>query len=298
MSEVLQSLSNALAASVETVSASLVRVDARRRFGATGIVWSADGVIVTANHVVERDDNITVALPNGQIATATLVGRDPSTDLAVLRIQNAPTLTVPTWGEPGELKVGHIVLAIGRFEERSMATMGIVSALESGARLPAGMQIDTLLQTDVVMYPGFSGGPLVGVDGKIYGLNSSGLMRGVSMAIPVPTLRRVVTTLVTHGKVKRGYLGVGVQFVRLPEGLAKELSQETGLLAMSVEPNGPANGVLFMGDTVVGIAGKPVRDPEDLIGALSSDLIGKQTSVRIVRGGQTQEVQVTIGERG
>lgn len=298
MSAVLQSLSDALAATVEAASASVVRVDARRRLAATGVVWSADGVIVTANHVVERDDNIRVGLPDGRAVSAALVGRDPSTDLAVLRAQNAPTLTAPNWGEPSQLKVGHIVLAIGRFEERSMATLGIVSALEPGGKLPAGMQLDTFLQTDVVMYPGFSGGPLVGVDGRIYGLNSSALMRGISMTIPVPTLRRVVSTLLTHGKVRRGYLGVGVQPVRLPEGLAKELEQETGLLAMSVEPNGPASGTIFMGDTIVGLAGRPVRDPDDLVSALTGDLIGKATGLRIVRGGQVHNVQVTIGERG
>jgi len=296
MSEVLQSLSNALASTVESVGASVVRVEGRRRMPATGIVWSADGLIVTAHHVVERDENIKVGLPDGSTAVASLVGRDPSTDLAVLRVQGA-SLKAPQWADTSDLRVGNLVLAIGHPTAKLNATLGIISALEDGSNLPAGMQLDHFLQTDVVMYPGFSGGPLATATGQIAGLNTSALVRGISVAVPTSTIRRVAETLVKHGKMRRGFLGVGVQPVRLPAPLPEQLGQETGLLVLSAEPNSPSDGKLYMGDTIVAIAGKSVHDPDDLINALAGDLIGKHVTVKIVRGGQVSEVSVTVGER-
>jgi S1-C subfamily serine protease len=154
------------------------------------------------------------------------------------------------------------------------------------------------LQTDVVMYPGFSGGPLVGANGQVLGMNSSGLMPGISLTVQTQSIRRVVEALLTHGRVRRGYLGVGVQPARLPEKLAEELDQESGALIVSVEPDSPADkGGLFLGDTVISLDGQPVADLEDLLGTLTGDRVGKQVAVRIVRGGQVQEVSVTIGER-
>src|SRR4051794_18910444 len=173
MAEVLQCLSNALADTVEKAGAGVVRIEARRRLPATGIVWSNDGVIVTANHVVERDDNITVGLPNGETASATLVGRDPSTDLAVLRVQGA-NLTAIGQANPDSLRVGHLVLALGRPGNKVLSTLGIVSAIGEGWRTRGGGELDSYLQTDVVMYPGFSGGPLVDASGQVIGLNTSG----------------------------------------------------------------------------------------------------------------------------
>ena len=146
--------------------------------------------MVTAHHVVKRDENITVGLPNGDTVAASLVGRDPTTDLAVLRADAA--LTPAEWSEPESLRVGHLVLALGRPGRTVQATLGIVSALGDQWRTPAGGTVDRYLQTDVVMYPGFSGGALVDAAGKVLGVNSSALMRGTSLALPVPTLRRVV----------------------------------------------------------------------------------------------------------
>ena len=297
MSEVLRNLSDAMATTVEAAGASVVRVEARRRLPASGIVWSSDGVIVTAHHVVERDDNIGVGLPNAETVSATLVGRDPTTDLAVLRAQ-ATDLTPPTWAEPEDLRVGHLVLGLGRPGRTVQATLGIVSALGESWRTPAGGRIEPYLQTDLVMYPGFSGGPLVDVAGRVLGLNTSALLRGISLSVPTPTLRQVVETLLTHGRVRRGYLGVGAQPVRLPGGLAEELGQETGLLLVSVEPEGPAGSAgLTLGDTIVALDGQPVRHMDELLALLGGDRVGVSVPIRIVRGGQAQEVTVTIGER-
>jgi S1-C subfamily serine protease len=300
VTEVLQDLSDALAATVKAAGSSVVRVEARRRLPASGIIWSSDGVIATAYHVVERDENISVGLPDGQSVPATLVGRDPTTDLAVLRAQ-VPTTSgavPPTWADPDKLSVGHLVLALGRPGRTAQATLGIVSALGESWRTPAGGRIDRYLQTDVVMYPGFSGGPLVDAAGQVLGLNTSALLRGISLTVPTPTLSEVVQTLLTHGRVRRGYLGVGAQPVRLPAGLGQQLGQETGLLLVSVEPGSPADqGGLLLGDTIVALDGQPIRHMDDLLALLSSDRVGETMPVRIVRGGQVQELQVVVGER-
>lgn len=297
MADVLQELSNALAAVVESGGQSVVRVDGRRRIPATGVVWSADGVIVTASHVVHNEENIQVGLPNGEQASAALVGRDPSTDIAVLRAE-ASGLTPATWSADGETAVGHIVLALGRPGRTVQATQGIVSALGNAWRTHGGGHIDRYLQTDVVMYPGFSGGPLANVFGQFAGLNSSHLMRGVSLTMPPATLERVVGTLLEHGRIRRGYLGVGAQPAQLPEGLATELKQDTGLLVVSVDEGSPAQaGGLLLGDTIVAFNGEPVRHLDDLLGRLSGDTVGVEIPVRVLRGGALQVLTVTVGER-
>lgn len=296
MASALTNLSNELAAAVESAGRSVVGVSARRGHPASGIVWSADGVIVTAHHVVQRNEDITVTLPDGRAVAATLAGRDPSTDLAVLRAQ-ASGLTVPSWAQPPAVQVGHVVLALGRPGDSIMATLGIVSALGEGWRTPAGGKISQYLQTDVVMYPGFSGGALVGAAGALLGMNTSGLLRGISIAVPAAGLAQVVEAILTRGGVRRGYLGVGAQPVRLPEALARQLGQETGLLLVGVEPGSPAErGGLLMGDTLVTIDGQPLRHLDDLLDYLGADRIGSAAQVRVVRAGQMSEQTVTIGE--
>ncbi len=297
MSNVLLDLSDDLAAIVGTTGLAVIRVEARRRMPASGVLWSSDGLIVTTHHVVERNEDIGVGLPDGETVAATLVGRDPTTDLAVLRAE-VGNLTPPTWAEPDALKVGHLVLALGRPGRTVQATLGVVSALGGGWRTRGGGQIDRYLQTDVVMYPGFSGGPLVSAAGHVVGINSSALMPGTSLALPTPTVRRVVEDLLAHGQVRRGYLGVGTQPARLSLALAEKLGQETGLLLVSVEPGSPAErGGLFMGDTIVTFDGQPVRHHDDLLALLSGDRVGATLPVRILRGGQVQELRIVVGER-
>ena len=296
MAEVLRQLSDDLAATVETAGAAVVRVDARRRMPASGIVWSADGIIVTSNHGVEREENITIGLPGGNSASATLVGRDPSTDVAVLRV-NGGDLSPVAWTETSDVKVGHLALALGRPGRRVQATLGVVSAIGEAWRTSAGGHIDTYLQTDVVMYPGFSGGALVEAGGGILGMNSSALARGVSVTLPTNTVRRVVEALMTHGRVRRGFLGIKAQPVRLPQNIAAEVGQETGLLLASVETDSPADqSGLLLGDTLISFDGQPVRHMDDLLAALSGERAGQSVQARILRGGQLQTVAVTIGE--
>ena len=295
MSEVLSSLSNALAATVEQARSVVVRVDGRSRLPASGVVWDAGGVIVTTNHGLEQDTGISVGLAGGSVVPAVLAGRDQGTDLAVLRVETSG-LTPPTWGQPNHLKVGHLVLALGRPGSSIQSTLGIVSALGQGWRTPTGGTLDHYLQTDLTMYPGFSGGPLVDVSGQVLGVNTSAFLRGAGLTITLPTLRKVVEMLLTHGKVQRGYLGVGAQPTRLPEPLVAELGQETGLLLTSVEPEGPAAASgLFLGDTLVSLAQEPVRHLDDLLALLTGERVGTTLPARILRGGQLQQLSVTIG---
>jgi S1-C subfamily serine protease len=298
MANVLMNLSEALAQTVEAVGPGIVRVEGRRRMAASGIVWSDDGLVVTANHVLKQDTGVGVGLPDGSRVKGELVGRDPSTDLALIKVAAAGLAPAPRSSTDSDLQVGHLVLALGRPGRTVQATLGIVSALGDSWRTGAGGQIDRYLQTDVVMYPGFSGGPLVSAQGQIIGLNTSALLRGVSLALPVATLERVAGTLLAHGHMRRGYLGVSTQPVRLPEAAQEELGQETGLLIVSVEVDSPAaQGGLVMGDAIVGLDGEIVRHHDDLLGLLSGERVGNKVPVRIVRGGEMRTVNVTIGEK-
>ena len=292
MSDILQTLSDAMASAVEKAGNSIVQVAARRRMPASGVVWSEDGIIVTSHHVVEHEDRIKIGLPDGSTVGATLVGRDPNTDTAVLKA-DTKGLTAASWLGAEQVKVGHLVLAVGRPGDDLQATLGVISAL-----MHKRDENRFFAQTDVVMYPGFSGGPLINASGEVIGLNSSALMRGVSLTVQTPTIQYVVDHLVKHGKMRRGYLGVGVQPARLPTGIAESLGQKSGALIVSVEQDSPAEkGQLFLGDTIVSLGSHKVENLEGLLGALSVTPIGSDTMVKIVRGGQIHELAITIGER-
>ncbi len=295
--ETLFDLSRGLADIVEALAPSVVRVEAGRRRSGTGIVWSTDGVIVTADHVVDHDEHLAVGLPDGRTIPAALVGRDPTTDVALVRVQGTP-LTPPAWLDPDTLRVGQLVLALGRPGRTVRAGLGIVSALGDSWRTSSGGQVDRYVQTDVGPHPGFSGGPLVDTAGKVRGLNTSGVFHRMTLAVPVPTLRRVAEALLAHGRVRRGYLGIGTQPVPLTARLREQLGQDTGLLVLSVAPGSPAErGGQLQGDIVIAIDGTPIRRPDDLMSVLGGERVGMTLPVRIVRGGQLQELKILVGER-
>lgn len=296
MSSILQQLSNDMAAAVATASASVVRVEGRRRQAASGIVWSAGGLIVTANHVVERDE-VRVGLPDGQTAQGAVIGRDPTTDIALLRV-HAEGLTPAHWADAADVAVGQLVLAIGRPEHSPQATLGVISALDGEWRTVGGGAVSSFMQTDVVMYPGFSGGPLVGAGGGLIGMNSSALVRGLSITLPAETLTRVVEALSKDGRVRRGFLGVSAQPARLPAGAVQQAGQETALLLISVEAGSPAEAAgMTLGDALVMLDGVRIRHMDDLLAVLAGNRTGKTVTARVLRGGQMLELAVTIGER-
>ncbi|MBI3733210.1 MAG: trypsin-like peptidase domain-containing protein [Chloroflexi bacterium] len=290
----LQALSDEFATAVAQAARSVVRVDARHRVAGTGIVWSADGVIVTADHVVEREEGIEVLTPGGQTVKAELIGRDPSTDVAALRV-SADGLTAANWSEPAQVKPGHLAFALGKpWDNTPIVSGGIISAVGVGIR---GHGRNGFVQSDVVMLPGFSGGPLVDASARVIGLNSSVLGRGVSLAVPVETMRRVVGELMKDGRVKRPYLGVGLQPVPLAPSLSQKAgSQEHALMILTVENGGPAEkGGLLPGDILLAINDKPLQDIESLQRALIASQVGASVTVKMVRGGVVQDTSVTIG---
>ncbi|MBI5948832.1 MAG: serine protease [Chloroflexi bacterium] len=292
-------LSDGLAAAVERAGQSTVTVHARRRIPASGIAWTADGVILTCDHVVERDEDITIGLPDGRTVAATIAGRDAGSDLAVLRA-DVTGLTPADRAAAGEVKVGHLALALGRpSEEGVSASLGVVSAVRGPWRTFGGAVIDGYYRTDATFFPGFSGGPLVLADGRVAGINSSRLGRGAGLTIPAAAAAKVAEALLAGGRLKRGYLGIGSQPVKLPAAIAAELGgQETGLLIVTVEPGSPAEaGGVMLGDILVAIGAHTVTGTESLHLALGADSVGQPTAVTVMRGGAKRELTVTVGER-
>lgn len=322
MSEELKKLSEALADAAAAAASSVVRVDARHRLPATGIVWSADGLIVTASHVVQEDAEISLGLPSGNEAAAVLVGRDSSNDLAVLRTDEQ--LVAPGWVDVESIRTGQLALAVGRPGNDIQASLGVVRSpnavvirrrhrsrgkwhghrhhghahdhREEPGHEPHA-EGERYILADVAMYPGFSGGPLVDASGQIIGMNTSAF-RGAALTIPQSIIGAIVPTLVEYGRVRQGYLGISAQPARLPDTLADELDQETGLLIVSVEPDSPASRAeLLLGDTIVALDGVPITVLDDLLGLLRGERVGQNVTATIVRGGDLREIDVTIGER-
>jgi S1-C subfamily serine protease len=297
VSKTLPSFSDELAGLVRDSEEYIVRIEARRRLPASGVIWSKDGIILTTNHVVRKDEGIRIGLPDEGSASAELLGRDPSTDLAILKVDGTQ-FNEPAWADAGDLNVGNLVLALGRPGNSLMATFGVLSAVGDRWRTPGGGWLEQYVQTDVVMYPGFSGGPLVDARGNFVGINSSGLLRGVSMTISRSTLELVVPTLLKHGRIRRGYLGVSLQPVQLQKKAPELGDQETGLLVVAVEDQSPADiGGVVQGDVIVKVNGQSTRLIDDLMVSLSGDLIGEKIFLNIIRGGEITEVELVLGER-
>lgn len=291
----LNEISGELSGIVEKAAPSVVRVEARRRVPGSGIVWASDGTIVTADHIIEREEDLRIGLADGRVVEATLVGRDPTTDVAVLRAQ-AAGLSVPAWTDGERTKVGQLVLALARPGRTVRARLGMISALGDAWRAPAGGELTRYLEADVAIRFGFSGGPLVDTAGAVLGMNTAGLLREAALTVPVATLRRVVPTLLTHGRIRRGYLGLGAHPVRLPA--AWQQGQEAGLLIVSIEPGSPAErGGLLIGDTLMAIDGTSVRRHDDIQARLTPESVGTSVRLRLIRGGEVKELTVTIGER-
>ena len=293
----LTDFSNSLTSAVEKGGQSTVLVDARKRYPASGIAYAAD-LVLTADHVVTRDD-IRVLTPDGKTVSASVAGRDPGTDLALLRLSEKALK--PASLAKADAKVGQLVLALGRPTPAGMqASWGLVTAIGGPVRTARGGLLDEYLQTETTSYPGFSGGPLVDSEGDVLGLNTSGLTHGSALTLPAKFAWRIADALAKHGSVKRGYLGVRSQVVDLPEAAKTNLKRDqvSGLLVAWLESGGPAErGGILVGDILVAVAGQHISDPDDLFVALNSDTVGKSVAVEILRGGQLTTINVTAGER-
>jgi len=295
MSIPVEQLSDAFSSIVEQVGASVVRVDAQRRRSASGVVYGPN-LVVTANHVIERDDEIVVAV-EGVDLKAKLRGRDFSTDLALLELEG--TLTPVGFDDAGPLKVGQLVLQLARPGETVRATSGILSAVgKKPWRTVHGGEIDRYLESDAPHQPGFSGGALVNLQGKVLGLTTTGLRRQVSLTIPSSTVRRVADQLAKHGKVRQSYLGMSVQPLQLPDEVRSATGEEIGLMVMGVQKGGPAEATgLKFGDTVLHLGDDSVRTLDDFYGWLKADHVGKTVPVKFYRDGKVEQRDLTLGER-
>jgi serine protease DegQ len=293
----LVALSTDLADAVERAGRWTVAIHARRRIPSSGVVWRP-GVVVAANHTIRLDEDISVTLPDGNRIAATLAGRDPGTDLAVLRLPDgAPPLAAATLAPDDALRVGALVVAIGRPGESVTASLGAISALGGEWRTWQGGRVDRFVRLDLAIYDGFSGGPLVDAAGRVLGVNTSGLTRSAPVTIPVSTVTRVTDELLAKGHVRRGYAGVAVQPVEIPERLVREhaLPSDGALLVVAVEPGGPADRAgILIGDVLIALDGAPLREPADLLAALSAR---GPVEVRLVRGGAPVSVSLTPGDR-
>ena len=295
----LSELSAQLASAVETAGKSVVAIHARRRIPSSGIIWR-DGVIVSASHTVRSEGEISISLPNGESAKATIAGRDSATDLIVLRIKGN-SVKGAARADAGSLKVGSLVLAVGRPGKNVSASFGIVSAVGEGWRTWQGARIDRVLRLDLAVYDGFSGSPLVDASGGVLGMNNSALARGTPLALPAQAVDRVVDELLERGHVRRPFIGVAVQPVALSAALVKQhqLSDEGALLIVSIADDSPAEkGGILLGDLLLEANGQRLSRPDDLLDALSGTARDQALSLRVLRGGVLKSVSITPVDRG
>lgn len=295
---VLSEFSRQLADVVAKSGESAVAVHSHSRFSASGLLWRP-GEIVTTSCTLRRDDDVTVTLPDGRRVEATLAGRDPGTDIALLRVETeALAAAAPSAAEP---RAGNLILALGRSENAGVtASFGMISAVSGAWRTWRGGHMEQYIRLDLSLYPGSAGGAVFDTEGGLLGIVTPGLSRVAPLLIPMSTLQRVTAALSSHGQVRRGYLGISLQPVALPGPVQKQLgrAQAQALMILSVEPESPAQSAgLLIGDLLVGVEGTPVSEPDDLHPWLDSDGIGRTLRIELIRGGVGQESHLTVAAR-
>ena len=295
--QLLQSFSNAVTELAENVSPSVVSVNAGRR-GGTGMVWSSEGLIVTASHVVGHAAMATVTLADGREHEAKVLGRDGYNDVALLKV-DAGGLSPVKAGSADSIKVGQFVLALANaFGRKASATSGIITSHRRSMRGFWGVMIEDAVVSDAKLNPGYSGGPLVDAGGNLLGMNVA-YFSGRGVAVSVDALKETVEKLSKDGRVKKGYLGVVVEPVELPEEIARssQVDQDEGLLVRSVEVGSPArNAGVVMGDVILGLGDAKAIDEYELHKALTADVVGKQVSLKVLRAEKVTELRVTPKE--
>ncbi len=292
----LSTISDQMADAVERVSPALVLVNGRQGRPASGIVY-AQNLVLTADHVLEREENLTIEIHDQRTLPAQFAGRDLATDLAVLRV--ADLGLNPAVASTEAARVGQLVLAVGRSaNEGPMASVGIVSAVGGPLRMARGATLERYIRTDAIPYPGFSGGPLIDTQGAALGITTTGLVNSATLAIPATIAWGIAETLAQQGFIKRGYLGISSQLVQLPEAQRAGRTEEYGLLIVQVDEDSPAQkGGLMLGDILITLDKHPLKDAEDLRSLLTGDRVGKTIPLEVIRGGKHQTLQVTVGQR-
>ena len=299
MSSQLIELSDALAQATDRAATNTVAVHAEARGSSSGVIWRS-GIIVTSEHALRRDDEIHVTLADGRVVPATLAGRDPSTDLAVLKCAEAAT-PVTEFGDAAAIKPGSLTLVVGRTRASGpVAALGVVSLAATERKTWTGASLAPYIRLDIALSPTAAGAAAVDAHGRIFGIATPRFARFGAIAVPASTVNTVVDTLLQKGRIPRGYLGVGLQPVRLPEALRQSLhrEQKTAAIILEVESESPAHKAgLVIGDIIVALSGQPVARLEDVHSQLQGAAIGKSLTLGFVRGGTFQETHVVVGER-
>jgi S1-C subfamily serine protease len=305
----LDAYSRAVIDVVDRVGSAVVKIDVksdRSRSAAgsgSGVIVAPDGLVLTNSHVVNGASSLRITTVEGRKLAARIVGDDPDTDLALVRVDAPVTLPAATLGDSKRLKRGQLVIAIGNplgFE--STVTTGVVSALGRSLRARTGRLIDDLIQTDAALNPGNSGGPLVSSRGEVVGINTAVILgaQGICFAVASNTASFVLGELVRHGRVRRAFIGVSGQRTAVPRRLrhAAGLAQDSAVVVVAVEPRSPAERAgLAIGDIVVGLDGQVVAGADDLIRFLTGEKIGRTVEIDLLRSGQRQRVTLTPEER-
>jgi S1-C subfamily serine protease len=297
MASSLVSLSNELASLVESSAAPVVAVHGRPRFNSSGVHWSP-GIVVTAEHTLRHDDDIVVRTGTGDELRAEIAGRDPGTDLAVLRVKDLTIPTAPKSEDSGH-RPGNLIVAVGRNKNSANAALGVISSLGGPSQTWRGGKLDQVIRLDLALHPVASGGAVVNSSGKLIGIATPILSRAAVFAVPNATVERVVQTLLAHGRLPQGYLGAGLQPIGLPEHLTKSLGLAIGggLMTVSVDQNAPAGKAgLMIGDVLFELNNQFVDRPE-AVRPLLAESVGKTISARILRGGKLVNLEIAVAER-
>jgi S1-C subfamily serine protease len=286
----LLEFSDAIAHAVEIGAAAVAAINGRPHVPSSGILWRSD-VVVTTDHTLKRDEDITVTLPEGRSVPATLAGRDGGTDIAVLRLAEKAGDGAKLAPE-ASVKTGNLVLALGRRSGNGIsASLGVANAVGGAWKTWRGGQIDQFIRPDISIYTGFSGGALIDVEGRVIGLNTSGLTRGTGVTVPAATVSRITDEILTRGRVSRGFIGIGMHPVDLPGG-------GRGLVILSIQHNGPAaQAGMVIGDVLCTLNGEAVLETDAVQWHLGPGSVGKPLRATILRGGAPMELTLTPVER-
>ena len=273
---------------------SVVEVRAGRRMPSSGVAWPGDGLVATALHTIEDDEGIEIRTSRGESFPAEIAGRDPSTGIALLRAKTA-SFAIPAWGDTAKLEPGEVLVLVASSSHGQRVSLTTASVVSGEWTTDQGGRIARYIETDARLFPGFSGSLLLSADGRALALNTAGLRRRTPLAIPVETLRRVVASLLEHGEVRRGFLGITTYPIRLPDTVK---SQRAGLLVLSVQEGSPAGKAgLFLGDVLLSVGGRSVDSPAALFSVLGEERVGKALEARILRMGKEESVSVVVGSR-
>lgn len=312
--EILDAYSNAVVGVAEKVSPSVVKIEVEQKTArnfsrrqqlsgsGSGFIFTPDGFVLTNSHVVHNASKISVVLHDGNRQQAALVGDDPDTDLAVIRI-NAPNLQALKMGSSGNLKVGQMAIAVGNpYGFQTTVTAGIVSALGRSLRSNSGRLIDDIIQTDAALNPGNSGGPLVNSRGEVIGVNTAVILpaQGICFAVAVDTAKFVASRLIRDGRIRRSYIGVAGQNVKLPRKIVRHhnLQSENGILVVSIEKDSPAEQAgLKEGDVIVSFAEIPLSGIDELHLILTEDRLGNREWLAVVRGTEKMNISIVPVEK-